>query len=124
MDTNKSIVALEGNNGSRVYYADGTVEELPKEGEIYIKDEIATSAIHGTLNEVFCGDIQQQARAISVRIHGDLPPDLHGSIEPNSRETQRNYQETLFIYRRNSDRRKREEQQADKLANSFSDFYI
>ena len=32
--------------------------------------------------------------------------------------------ETLFIYRRNSDRRKREEQQADKLANSFSDFYI
>ena len=58
MDTNKSIVALEGNNGSRVYYADGTVEELPKEGEIYITDEIATSAIHGTLNEVFCGDIQ------------------------------------------------------------------
>ena len=55
-------MALEGNNGSRVYYADGTVEELPKEGEIYIKDEIATSAIHGTLNEVFCGDIQQQAR--------------------------------------------------------------
>jgi hypothetical protein len=33
MDTNKSIVALEGNNGTRVYYADGTVEELPKEGE-------------------------------------------------------------------------------------------
>ena len=43
MDTNKSIVALEGNNGSRVYYADGTVEELPKEGGIYITDEIATS---------------------------------------------------------------------------------
>ena len=60
--------------------------------------------------------------AISVRIHGDLPPDLHGSIEPNSREIQRNYQETLFIYRRNSDRRKREEQQAGKLAKSFSVF--
>ena len=58
MDTNKSIVALEGNNGTRVYYANGTVKELPKEGGIYITDEIATSAIHGTLNEVFCGDIQ------------------------------------------------------------------
>ena len=29
----KNIVALEGNNGSRIYYADGTVEELPKEGK-------------------------------------------------------------------------------------------
>ena len=31
MDTNKSITALEGNNGTRVYYDDGTIEELPKE---------------------------------------------------------------------------------------------
>ena len=45
MDTNKSIVALEGNNGTRVYYANGTVKELPKEGGIYITDEIATSAM-------------------------------------------------------------------------------
>jgi hypothetical protein len=29
----KNIVALEGNNGTRVYYDDGTVEELPKEEE-------------------------------------------------------------------------------------------
>ena len=27
----KNITALEGNNGTRVYYDDGTVEELPKE---------------------------------------------------------------------------------------------
>ena len=27
----KNIVALEGNNRTRVYYDDGTVEELPKE---------------------------------------------------------------------------------------------
>jgi len=27
----KNIVALEGNNGIRIYYDDGTVEELPKE---------------------------------------------------------------------------------------------
>ena len=26
----KKITALEGNNGTRVYYDDGTVEELPK----------------------------------------------------------------------------------------------
>ena len=57
MDTNKSITALEGNNGTRIYYDDGTVEELPKEGEKKITDEIATSDIHVTLNGVFCGDI-------------------------------------------------------------------
>ena len=27
----KKITALEGNNGTRIYYDDGTVEELPKE---------------------------------------------------------------------------------------------
>ena len=27
----KNITALEGNNGPRIYYDDGTVEELPKE---------------------------------------------------------------------------------------------
>ena len=26
----KNIVAVEGNNGVRIYYDDGTVEELPK----------------------------------------------------------------------------------------------
>jgi hypothetical protein len=26
----KHIVALEGNNGTHIYYDDGTVEELPK----------------------------------------------------------------------------------------------
>jgi len=26
----KNIVALEGNNGTRIYYDDGTIEELPK----------------------------------------------------------------------------------------------
>ena len=31
MDTNKSITALGGNNGTRVYYDDGAIEELPKE---------------------------------------------------------------------------------------------
>ena len=29
----KNITALEGNNGTRVYYDDGTVEELPREGK-------------------------------------------------------------------------------------------
>jgi len=58
-------------------------------------------------------DKQGEKWAISAHGHEDLPPDLHGSIEPNSREIQRNHQETLFIYRRNSDRRKREEQQAE-----------
>ena len=27
----KNIVAVEGNNGVRIYYDDGTIEELPKE---------------------------------------------------------------------------------------------
>ena len=27
----KKITALEGNNGTRIYYDDGTIEELPKE---------------------------------------------------------------------------------------------
>jgi hypothetical protein len=27
----KNIVAVEGNNGTRIYYDDGTIEELPKE---------------------------------------------------------------------------------------------
>ena len=27
----KKITALEGNNGTRIYYDDGTFEELPKE---------------------------------------------------------------------------------------------
>jgi hypothetical protein len=27
----KKITAVEGNNGVRIYYDDGTVEELPKE---------------------------------------------------------------------------------------------
>jgi len=26
----KNITALEGNNGTRIYYDDGTIEELPK----------------------------------------------------------------------------------------------
>ena len=26
----KKITALEGNNGTRIYYDDGTIEELPK----------------------------------------------------------------------------------------------
>jgi len=30
-EMDKKITALEGNNGTRVYYDDGTVEELPKE---------------------------------------------------------------------------------------------
>ena len=32
-EMDKNITALEGNNGTRVYYDDGTVEELPKEGK-------------------------------------------------------------------------------------------
>ena len=27
----KNIVAVEGNNGTRIYYDDGTIEKLPKE---------------------------------------------------------------------------------------------
>ena len=27
----KNIVAVEGSNGVRIYYDDGTIEELPKE---------------------------------------------------------------------------------------------
>jgi len=27
----KKITAVEGNNGTRIYYDDGTIEELPKE---------------------------------------------------------------------------------------------
>jgi hypothetical protein len=27
----KKITALEGNNGTRIYYDDGTIEELPKD---------------------------------------------------------------------------------------------
>ena len=27
----KKIMAVEGNNGVRIYYDDGTIEELPKE---------------------------------------------------------------------------------------------
>ena len=27
----KNIVAVEGNNGVRIYYDDGTIEELPKD---------------------------------------------------------------------------------------------
>jgi len=27
----KNIVAVEGNNGTRIYYDDGTIEELPKD---------------------------------------------------------------------------------------------
>ena len=27
----KKLTALEGNNGTRIYYDDGTIEELPKE---------------------------------------------------------------------------------------------
>ena len=36
----KNIVALEGNNGIRIYYDDGTIEQVPGKGKRNKRREI------------------------------------------------------------------------------------
>ena len=49
----KNITALEGNNGTRIYYDDGTIEQVPGKGKRNKRREIGIEIIKGKFQAFF-----------------------------------------------------------------------